>query len=41
MFKDVIRYRDFRIFYKEPNFVEKEYKADPERGNDLKIDVIS
>ena len=32
MFKDVIRYRDVRIFYKEPNFVEKEYKADPERG---------
>lgn len=32
MFKDVIRYRDIRIFYKEPNFVEKEYMADPERG---------
>ena len=37
MFKDVIRYRDIRIFYKEPNFVEKQYKADPERGRGLKV----
>lgn len=32
MFKDVFRYRDLRIFYKAPNFVETEYQADPERG---------
>ena len=37
MFKDVIRYRDLRIFYKEPNFVEKVYKADPERGCSVNV----
>jgi sterol desaturase/sphingolipid hydroxylase (fatty acid hydroxylase superfamily) len=39
MFKDAIRYKDFKIFYKEPNFVEKQYKADPERGHSLNIDT--
>jgi sterol desaturase/sphingolipid hydroxylase (fatty acid hydroxylase superfamily) len=31
MFKDAFQYRDFRVFYKAPNFVEKHYGADPER----------
>ena len=39
MFKDVVRYRDIRIFYKAPNFVESEYQADPERGFDLQSDA--
>lgn len=32
MFKDAFKYRDLRVFFKEPNFVEKKYQADPERG---------
>jgi len=31
MFKDVIFYRDLKIFYKAPNYVEEHYSADPER----------
>lgn len=33
MFKDVLRYRDMRILYKAPDYVEKQYRADPERGS--------
>jgi len=31
MFKDVIFYKDLKIFYKAPNYVEEHYSADPER----------
>ena len=31
MFKDVFTYKDIKIFYKGPNYVEKHYGANPER----------
>ncbi len=31
MLKDVARYRDLKILYKSPNYVEDVYQADPER----------
>ena len=31
MFKDAIKYKDIKVFYKGPNYVEKQYDANPER----------
>lgn len=37
MFKDVVRYRDVKIFYKSPSYVEERYDADPERASSVSI----
>lgn len=37
MFKDVVRYRDLKILYKSPAYVEEQYDADPERIEPLKM----
>ena len=31
MFKDAFKYKDIKVLYKEPNYVEKHYGAKPER----------
>jgi len=38
MVKDVVRYKDLKILYKAPDFVERYYKADPERAGSERTD---